>query len=164
MPGTPLAYHITFGTHGTRLHGDQRGSVDRRHNTPGTPIIGRKESWERIERARLKFPPVILTKDQRALAEECTPALCRRGDWEYHVVGCGQDHFHVLLSTDADAKAVRRWFKRWLSEELSKRWPLADGRRWWAEGGSVKYVWDEAYFRNVYNYIRGQRTTPHEQD
>ncbi len=36
---TPLAYFITFTCCGTWLHGDERGSVDREHNTPGTPVL-----------------------------------------------------------------------------------------------------------------------------
>src|SRR5438876_2474643 len=39
----PLAYHITFGTYGMRLHGDARGTVDRRVNQPGDAIVGRCE-------------------------------------------------------------------------------------------------------------------------
>jgi hypothetical protein len=36
----PLAYFITFRTHGTWLHGDQRGSVDRHgRNVYGTDRI-----------------------------------------------------------------------------------------------------------------------------
>src|SRR4029077_14507206 len=35
----PLAYLITFRAHGTWLHGDRRGSVDRFHNRYGTPRI-----------------------------------------------------------------------------------------------------------------------------
>jgi hypothetical protein len=45
MDARPLAYHITFGTYGTRLHGDERGTVDRAMNKPGDPIIGADSSW-----------------------------------------------------------------------------------------------------------------------
>jgi hypothetical protein len=31
----PLAYFLTFGTYGSWLHGDVRGSKDPRHNTLG---------------------------------------------------------------------------------------------------------------------------------
>jgi hypothetical protein len=34
-----LAYFITFHTYGTWLHGTERGSVDRAHNTLGTPLL-----------------------------------------------------------------------------------------------------------------------------
>ncbi|MCH8164939.1 MAG: hypothetical protein IH889_04955 [Planctomycetes bacterium] len=36
MSNGPLAYHITFGTYGTRLHGDPRGTVDRTLNNRAT--------------------------------------------------------------------------------------------------------------------------------
>jgi hypothetical protein len=32
----PLGYHITFGTYGTRLHRDPRGTVDRSVNNSAT--------------------------------------------------------------------------------------------------------------------------------
>src|SRR5688500_18791040 len=38
-----LAYHITWGTYGTRLHGDPRKTVDRLHNQYGDPVLGYDE-------------------------------------------------------------------------------------------------------------------------
>ena len=35
----PLAYFISFACYGCRLHGDDRGSVDLRHNLYGTPVL-----------------------------------------------------------------------------------------------------------------------------
>jgi hypothetical protein len=67
---------------------------------------------------------------------------------------------HVCLTGDAEGKRIRTWFKRWLGEALSSRWPLAAGKSWWAEDGSVKWIFDEQNFKNVVRYINGQRTTP----
>jgi hypothetical protein len=47
----PLAYHITFGTYGTRLHGDDRGTVDQAHNFYGDLIAEKDEDWQQIEHA-----------------------------------------------------------------------------------------------------------------
>ncbi len=159
MNDRPLAYHITFGTYGTRLHGGERASVDRRHNTPGEPVLGRIESWERVERHRMRFPPVRLTPAQRLYVEEVVPQVCQRGGWTYHIAACGEDHMHVLLSTDASGNAVRRWLKVWLGQALGQRWSMEKGRRWWANGGSVKWVWDEAYFKRAYACMERQRAT-----
>ena len=65
---------------------------------------------------------------------------------------------HALLTTTADAKTVRRLLKRWLGQALSERWPLLPDATWWAEGGSVKWIWDQQYFENVFSYIERQRT------
>ena len=160
MDDVPLAYHITFGTYGTRLHGDPRGTIDRSMNRPGDPIVGADPARRLRESRAMRFPPVVLTPDQRRFVEAAVPEVCAKGGWMHLASSAGEDHAHVLLSTAADGAAVRRWLKRWLGERLSTRWPLGDGRTWWAEGGSVKWVWKEDYLENVYEYIRGQRATP----
>jgi hypothetical protein len=63
---TPIAYLITFRSYGTWLHGDRRGSVDRFHNTYGTPRLPRNLPRERYERSLMTRPPVRLNVKQRA--------------------------------------------------------------------------------------------------
>jgi REP element-mobilizing transposase RayT len=159
MTSRPLAYHITFGTYGTRLHGDERGTVDRGMNHPGDPIIGSDPSWWERERVRMKFAPVELTREQMKFAESVMLAICERGGWTFHTGAGGPDHVHVLLTSDAEGDAVRKWFKRWMGEALSARWPREEGAAWWAEGGSVKWVWERPYFRNVFDYLERQRAS-----
>ena len=159
MADQPLAYHLTFGTYGTRLHGDDRGTVHRSMNQPGDPIIGRNEDWEQVERRMLKFPPVILTSQQRVEIERVIPVVCARGGWMFCNCAAQSDHVHTLLRGSADGKAIRRWLKTWVSQAITERWPLVPGAVWWAECGSVKWVWTDDYLANVYEYIEGQRTT-----
>jgi len=159
MAAVPLAYHITFGTYGTRLHGDPRGTVDRRRNRPGEPIIGRQEAWQRVEARKLKHPPILLSVPQRRHAELAVPGLCRRGRWRLIEAACGVDHMHVVLSAGQEAKAIRRWLKRWLGEALSARWPLPPGQSWWAKSGSIKWVWNRSYLHSVVDYVARQRAS-----
>ena len=42
----PLGYFVTCRAFGTWLHGDERGSVDRKHNRYGTPRIPANEQWQ----------------------------------------------------------------------------------------------------------------------
>jgi REP element-mobilizing transposase RayT len=159
MPQDPLAYHITFGTYGTHLHGNPRGSVDRLHNVPGEPIIGTNAGWERMEASKLRFAPRYLNNDQRGFVEAMVPEICVRGGWDYHNAAAQPDHVHSLLSTDSDGQVVRRLLKRWLGDALSPRWPTQAGESWWSEGGSVKWVWTADYFNRVIEYIGRQRFT-----
>jgi hypothetical protein len=97
MNDQPLAYHITFGTYGTRLHGDPKGTVDRSMNGYGDPIIGSDHKrWIR-ETSLLKFEPVFLSTSQRQYAESIIPLICQTGSWFYHIAAAGNDHIHVLL-------------------------------------------------------------------
>jgi REP element-mobilizing transposase RayT len=36
----PLGYFLSWGTYGTRLHGDPRGTVDRSSTDRGDPVLG----------------------------------------------------------------------------------------------------------------------------
>ena len=65
---TVLAFHITWGTYGTRLHGDPRGTVDRNHNHFGDPVLGydllgrfATVIVERLQAARLRLIDVYGT-------------------------------------------------------------------------------------------------------
>ncbi len=159
MSDRPLAYHITFGTYGMRLHGDARGTVSRQQNEFGEPIIGRDTRWEALEEQTLRFEPVKLVLSQRMVIEALLPMICQRGGWLYHQGAAQPDHVHLLLSTSAEGKAVRSWLKRWLGQELSQRWKLPEGASWWAEGGSVKWVWEQKYLEAVDAYIERQRAS-----
>lgn len=155
----PLAYHITWGTYGKRLHGDARGTVDREHNEFGAPIVGRDDDRNREERENLKFPPVTLTVPQRLFIEQITPSICERGRWTHLTDAAGPDHVHVVVHSTFDPEVIRRLLKRWIGQELSTHWPRPAGSTWWAEDGSIKWAFDEAYKANMIGYVSRQRTT-----
>ena len=156
-----LAYHITWGTYGTRLHGDPRKTVDREHNEFGTPVLEYDEHrWERCK-ARLKYAP-ILSRAHMLFIEACVPSLCERGRWRFHACAAGPDHVHVVLSSQHDPETIRRLLKRWLGQELTSRSKLDGGedRTWWAECGSIRWILDAQYFERAVGYVQRQRATP----
>jgi REP element-mobilizing transposase RayT len=156
----PLGYFLSWGTYGTRLHGDRRGTVDREQNEYGDPVLGfDADRWER-EKGRLKFPPVVLSREQRRFAEEMIPHVCTQGSWTYHTCAAAPDHVHVVLTSTFDPSTIRRLMKRWLGQELSNQWPQARGATWWAEDGSIRWLVDESYFQNAIDYVSRQRTVP----
>jgi REP element-mobilizing transposase RayT len=156
----PIGYHITFGTYGTRLHGDERGTVDRSENGFGEPIVGADGGWQQVERSRLRFPPRALTVEQRLAVQEIVPQVCVRGGWDHVATAAAPDHVHQFVRATVEGTDVRKWLKRWLSQAISERWPLSPGEVWWAECGSVKWVWTDDYAERVTAYIERQRTTP----
>lgn len=149
-------YHITFGTYGTRLHGDERPTVHHRRNRPGESYEPPDPARVQYLRESMRFEPVYLTDEQRRFIEQTLPALCERGGWTLHEAACQRDHVHVLLSAAAEGKAVRRWLKTWLSQVLNDRWPR---EQWWAKGGSCRLVGTERYFEAARQYVAKQRAS-----
>jgi REP element-mobilizing transposase RayT len=140
------------------LHGDPRGSVDREHNQLGEPILGEDLPRRRREAVRMATARVVLSPQQRAFIEVIVPVICERRQWTCHIVAAGAEHVHALVSAPGGGAVVRRLLKRWLSQELDRRWSGCPAE-WWGDGGSVKWVWDRDYFRRAFDYIAQQRTT-----
>ena len=147
-------YHITVGTYGTRLHGGAAPTVERPRNKLGDEFVGYDPVKEKFIRDRMVQNPVYLTEEQRLYIETIAPTICKRGGWEYHLIGCQEDHFHLLLSGDVEPKKIRHWFKFWLTQELNERFGK---QKWLVECGSTKWINDDDYFKAVYEYIRKQR-------
>ena len=154
-------WHITWGTHGARIHGDDRLTVDTSHNQSGEEFVERNESRVASARGRMNHPPVILTIAQRQFIESNTPSICERGGWILRTCAAGPDHVHVLLDIDptVHGEKVRRLLKRWIGQSLNEQWPQPRGASWWAEEGSNRAVHDEAYLHNALRYVHDQRTT-----
>src|SRR6185295_12459406 len=65
----PLGYLITFRCYGTWLHGDPRGSMDRKHNVHGTPKITPNTNLEQSDSRQTKHVPIVLDARQRKAVE-----------------------------------------------------------------------------------------------
>lgn len=156
------AWHITWGTYGTRLHGSARPTVDRQHNQRGTPFLPRDAGRERLAQAILNFEPVRFTPEQRTAIEAALPDICVRGGWAYRICAAGTDHVHLLcdILPAIHGEKVRRLAKRWLGQKLREIWPLVKSATWWAEEGSNIAIHDEPYLNNAFLYIHRQRATP----
>lgn len=150
-------FHITVGTYGTRLHGGTAPTVERKRNKLGDEFVPRDQAKEKFIRDNMIQNPVYFTNEQRIFIESIAPKICERGEWKYHLIACQTDHFHLLLSGTADPKKIRHWFKFWMSQSLNKKF---EKRIWFAECGSTKWINDEDYFKNAFEYVRKQRTTP----
>ena len=157
-------WHLTFGTYGTRLHGDDRPTVDRERNQRGQAFVESDPGRVAAARSRMRGDPVYLAATQRAVVEAVVPDICARGGWTYRLCAApdDEDHVHVLLDArpEIDPDAILKWLKRWLGEELTKRWGEPIGGTWWAKSGSKRPVKSDEYLHNVFDYVRRQRILP----
>jgi REP element-mobilizing transposase RayT len=154
VPTFPIAYHITWGTHGSRLHGSEKPHVDRAHNIYGTPFPSTDQSREELVRGRMVQPPVSLSLEHRKTVLQAIAPLCARYEWRLHEATCQADHAHVVISAPREGKRLRDALKAVASKHLNQRFGQ---RSWWAEGCSSKYIWDDGYMQRAIEYVRRQR-------
>src|SRR5437762_3819662 len=106
-PATPpLGYFITIRTYGTWLPGDDRGWVDKRHNTYGTPFLEPDPTAHRRAFNHMRDKPFLLAADSAALVEQTLRELCEHRRWPLYVVNARTNHVHTVLSAAHSAERV----------------------------------------------------------
>ncbi|MEX0784043.1 MAG: hypothetical protein WD557_15490 [Dehalococcoidia bacterium] len=147
-----LAYFITFTCHGTRLHGDERGSVHRRSREDVVelePNIARRESGAR----RLKGEPVTLGREQRASVDAATRETCGFHGWQVKALNVRTNHVHLVVASDVVPDCVMTTVKAWATTCLKKQGLIAPDADVWTRGGSTRYLWREDDVSEVVWYV-----------
>ena len=161
MPGgsDALGYLITFTTYGTWLHGDKRGSVDRDHNTPGTPHVDPNALRLQHEADLLKHPPVLLSADRRAVVHRTIVDVCEHHDWTLHTFNVRSNHVHVVVSAPESPERVMNDFKSWATRGLVAAGLIHRGTVVWTRHGSTRYLWKPQHMVAACQYVSEHQGT-----
>src|SRR5262245_32581529 len=113
---SPLAYHITWTTYGSWLHGDGRGWVesDRFQVLPPDP------RREEVARGRMAASPTRLDVSQRRPVEQTVRDHCAIRRWVLHALNARTNHVHVVVTADIPPEAVMNQLKAWCSRRLTE--------------------------------------------
>src|SRR5688500_4974930 len=114
----PLAYLITFRTYGTWLHGDERGSIDRKNNTYKSPLLPANGPLQNAEKSRLQNAPAVLNHEQREVIHRTIQDVCDHRGWELHELNVRTNHVHAVISAGNPPEKVMNDFKSWATRRL----------------------------------------------
>lgn len=154
----PLAYHITFTTYGTRLHGDERGTVDDDRNIVGTPYIAADSGLQKHREALLKHEPTTLDAPMRRAANAAIVEVCEYRGWVLHTLNVRTNHVHVVVSFgEAMADKVMGDFKAYSTRRMRREGLVDEARRVWTAKGSMRPIWDEDGLWRVVYYVEHEQ-------
>ena len=157
----PVAYFISFTCYGSRLHGEVRGSVDLDHNVYGTPILPPNPERFAARRAALAHTPYTLTEERPAIVLDGIVALALKRRWTLWAVHVRTEHLHTVVTARGDdIDRVMTDLKAAGSFRLNRAYPSDQGRKFWTRHGSTRYVWNEAQFAAVADYVLNQQGEP----
>jgi REP element-mobilizing transposase RayT len=145
----PVGYFLTWTTYGTWLPGDERGWVDgASHEMHFTPDPKREDQARRA----MVEAVLTLTIAQRATITRTIEDHCRIRGWHLHTVNVLTNHVHLVVSLPDHPDKALREFKAWATRRLKE---ITPGRhRWWTEGGSKRYLWNDDDLEAVITYVR----------
>jgi REP element-mobilizing transposase RayT len=135
-----MNYLITFRTYGTWLHGDERGTVDARHNVVGTPLLENLPAWKIQAQKQMKGERVIFDSAQR----ECVAATIRevtevRG-WTLRALAVQTNHIHAVVDADYTPEKVMNDWKSYATRRLREQGLVPQDVPIWSQHGSTKYL------------------------
>ena len=156
----PLGYLVTFRGHGTWLHGDSRGSVDRLHNRYGSPLIPPNAKWLEYNRNELKHPPVKLSSRQRLAVEEAIRETCQIRKWCLWAMNARTNHIHTVVSAPCKPENIRTAFKANATRKMRESGCWSGNESPWADRGSRKYLWTETDLNNAIAYVEYEQGEP----
>jgi len=151
----PLAYFLTWTCHGTWLHGDERGSVDRQHNVPGTPYLPPQPRRRQIETQRLRQTPVTLGPRARRVVERAVRDHCQHRGWTLLAVNVRSNHVHVVVTCTPDVPPERALteFKAWSTRRLRGEGHVSADVHVWTHHGSTRWINDATSLNAAVAYV-----------
>src|SRR5688500_9648120 len=105
---TPLGYLITFRTYGTWLHGDERGSMDRReYNVYGEMKIAPNALARSRDRNLMKSPPFEMDAAARSVVKEAIREVCAFRNYGLFALNVRTNHVHLVAAREHEIFMVR---------------------------------------------------------
>jgi REP element-mobilizing transposase RayT len=150
----PLAFLITFRSHGTWLHGDYRGSVSRFRNQYKSRVLPPEKKWLEINIKRMSGDPVILDATQRNCVETAARETCRIRKWFLHAINVRTNHVHLVVAIgDKKPQLALNAFKANATRTMRTAGCWTSGVSPWADKGSTRYLWNERSVARAIDYV-----------
>jgi len=149
----PLAYLITLRTYGTWLHGDERGSMDRKNNVYGTSKIATNQPFRKSDEKQLKHPPVALKARQRQVVENAIREVCEHRLYVLRAITARTNHVHTVVTAMQDPEPVLDAFKAYATRAMRMTRLLSAKVKPWGRHGSTVYLWKEKDVAKAIEYV-----------
>jgi REP element-mobilizing transposase RayT len=149
----PLAYLITFRCYGTWVHGDKRGSMDRKHNIYGTAKIAPNPHLQKSDTKQLKHPLITLDAQQRKVVERAVREVCDYRQYALHAINVRTNHAHTVVTALRPPEALLDAFKSYSTRALRQAGLISRTVKPWIRHGSTVYLWKEKDAARAIEYV-----------
>jgi REP element-mobilizing transposase RayT len=155
-----LRYFITFACYGARLHGDEAGSVDRRHNLVGSRLLEPDPERVTTERRAMLQEPYLLDEAARPVVLAAIRRHCAHRGWNLLAAHVRSNHVHILVEAETRPERIMNEFKSYASRELNQLTSERPGRKRWARHGSTRWLWKDEDVRRALQYVIEEQGEP----
>ncbi|MFM9903417.1 MAG: hypothetical protein ACKVQJ_02470 [Pyrinomonadaceae bacterium] len=149
-----VGYLITFRCYGTWLHGDERGSVDRRfYNRFGSAKIAPNSEMVARKATQLKQEPFVLGSRERTVVKRAVEDVCRVRGYGLFAINVRTNHAHVVASNSAKPERMMDGLKAYATKALRAEGLIANDFKPWSRHGSTRYLWTDEHIAQAVEYV-----------
>lgn len=142
-------YFLTCTTHGTWLHGDERGS----YNKFGE-FIPPDELLQQSMKDKLNAPPFYLSDSMREIVRAAFVEVAENKSWTIHRMAVQHNHFHIAISADTDdPRKVFNALKSKATMRLRKAKEITADFSPWTTKGNCQTITTNVQLTKVCHYI-----------
>ena len=142
------------------MHGSESGSVDRKHNVPGTPILKVDSVRTAFEAERMDQAPYHLDQIRRDAVLEAIQEVCVHRGWSLLAAHVRSNHVHTVVEAEVPPERVMSDFKAYASRRLNGMRLDKPNRKRWARHGSTRWLWKPDTSRRPFNTSSPNRVKP----
>lgn len=155
-------YFITFTTRGTRIHGNEAGSVDRFHNTPGTPYLNADMERESAILDSMVSPPFVMGAVERKVVLDSIVETAGHRGWSLLAAHVRSTHAHVIVKADDQPEKVARDMKAWATRKIRENAPNNREIKPWTRHSSTRWINFEEQLQAAIRYVLEEQGAPME--
>lgn len=126
-----MRYFITFSCYGGHLHGDESGSVGRRHNLHGGRVLETDPDRVSVERQAMDQSPYLLDFESRAVVLQALQEVCLHRSWGLLAAHVRTNHVHVVVEAEVRPEKIMSDFKSYASRALNRLGHDGSDRKRW---------------------------------
>jgi REP element-mobilizing transposase RayT len=156
----PLAYLITFTCYGTRLHGDESGSVDEDHNQFGTPLVPANPRRVLAQEKQMKQVRYTLDQLRRTIVLGALRQHCTQRGWALLAAHVRSTHVHFVVGAEEKPERILNEVKAYTSRALNQTGFDHAFRKRWTVHGSTRYLWKPEQVGNAIHYVIREQGEP----
>jgi len=148
-----MTYFITFSCYGSHLHGGRSGSVDTRHNLPGSRMLEADPTRVYIEQQRMDQPPYGMDKIRRDAVLTSVLERCSNSGWNLLAAHVRTNHLHLVMEAEAKPERIMNDLKSYASRHLNQLGLDEPTRKRWARHGSTRWLWKRENVSAAIRYV-----------
>jgi REP element-mobilizing transposase RayT len=150
----PKGYLITIRCYGTWLHGDERGSMDRRiYNKVGGQKRPLNRHLEKSDRGNLRNLPISLDAKRRKHVEAAIREMCSVRGIPLIAINVRSNHVHIVIVTNVPPEPIMNSLKAYATRRLRREGFVGAGQKMWSRHGSTRYLWTEEHIGTAVEYV-----------